>query len=301
MVNGIPYFGEEHNSIVKHIKELQVTEHLSMSLYDFIQGYAQENDCVYIIDDEWFSWVNDTKFDYKNKKVYIPYFTYKLWTNGKKRRSDNRGHIVRDEDKVFYIRHEYKLETQQIWVNSEVVVYSLKDDKKINITFKSWIDDDTFSIDKLYNLYLVSCYREDDFLLNKHLGGYHYIDRTVDKFSNVEKNLRKEYCLCDFAEGNVFLKSYRDVREFKFEEVFSKEALFSQTETYKIRRINFESYLYCVLRQHLEPEEEDFRRDWGALLRGKPYIKYGNKIKLIIKNYWLDNSNYKNNRTWSRV
>ena len=45
----------------------------------------------------------------------------------------------------------------------------------------------------------------------------------------------------DFAEGNVFLKSYRDVREFKFEEVFSKEALFSQTETYKIRRINFNS------------------------------------------------------------
>lgn len=301
MVNGIPFFGEEQNNIVKKIKESKISKEISIGLYEFIQQFGYENTAVYIIDNQYFSWVNDTKFNYRDKEVYIPYFTYKLYSTGKKRRSDNKGHIIRDKDNYFSIRYEYKVCKKVIGLGTEVEIYDFSTESRIKVIFTDWIKDSDFSIERLYNLYLVSCYREDDFYLNKHLGGYHYIDKTVEKFSNVERNLRREYNLLDFAEDNVFFKGYRDVREFKFEEVFSKESILSQSETYKIRRLNFESYLYCILRKHLEPIEIDFKKEWLSLTRGKNYIKYGNKIKLIIKNYWLDDSNYKNTRTWSRV
>ena len=54
-------------------------------------------------------------------------------------------------------------------------------------------DEDEIDFEKLYKLYVESSYNEDNFLVNKHSGGYHYIMRSPDnKFKNVERRLREE-------------------------------------------------------------------------------------------------------------
>jgi hypothetical protein len=180
-----------------------------------------------------------------------------------------------------------------------LLVYDLETNEKYRVATDKWCDD-TFSIDELYNYYIDSSYEDDDFKLNKHIGGYHYIFRAPDKFNNREKKLRSDYYLKDLAE-DIWFNEYRDVRKYKYNEVIQKEGMRDTCELHEYRRLRFESTLYCILRQHSISDNEHFNKQLKQLGVTKDYIKYGNNIKLIFKSYWLDEYRPIKKYSWSRV
>ena len=143
----------------------------------------------------------------------------------------------------------------------------------------------------MYNLYILSCYRDDDFLVSKHDGWYHYISKTVKGFTNKERKLRQELDLYDYYNEPEW-HDYRDVRQYKKEYIIREFGFIEDIETYKFRRYNFESLLYCILREKALPVEDEFKNYYKKLIENKSkifkYYKDTNKINLIFKSYWLD-------------
>ena len=123
------------------------------------------------------------------------------------------------------------------------------------------------------------------------MGGYHYITRTVDKFVNKEKLIRNDLGLRHYSEIQAYDSDYRDVRQYKYEQVVQMKGLReSLSKLYKLRRLDFDCLIYCIMRENAIPYNcsDEFKIDWERLgtKEGKDYIKYGKDIKLIIKSYW---------------
>jgi hypothetical protein len=133
------------------------------------------------------------------------------------------------------------------------------------------------------------------------MGGYHYINKSIKNFENREKKLRELEGMYDYDIDNRFDTEYRDVRNYKYEEVIHTVGFRDTSELYKIRRLRFESLLYCILRDNCNPKDEQFKKSWHRLGLDKEYIKYGDSIKLIFKSYWLDNYKAIKQKSWSRV
>lgn len=306
MIQGIPYFGENTQAIYELIQNenannQEITKITHESLYELIKNNIDKK-LIIVIDNKWFSWLNDIVFNYRDKKCYIPYYSYKLHKlDNKKYRSNNNGHLILKES-ALYIRYEYKYNKLDINMNNLVLnLFDIDTMKQYRVHINKWINENEFSIDYLYKLYINSSFMEDDFELNKHSGGYHYIDKQPKQFKNKEKQIREAYGLRTYDNSFKYEKDYRDVRNFKYEEVIKRYGIPDDTDLYKLRRLKFESYLYCILRQHILSDNLLFNKRFNSLYNEKDYIKYGDNIKLIFKNYWLDNQSSRRKRSWSRV
>lgn len=303
MIAGIPYFGEDNNTKYKEIIE-GVVEHSKSydSLYDLVMAESDNNPIV-VVDNKWLTWFNDIVFNYRDKECYIPYYEYQIYhTDSTNLRTDNKGHLLLAEDGTLGIRYNFIFKKCDIDINKmSFILYNTQTSEKYQVAAKRWYNDKEFSIRKLHSLYVDSSYAEDDFVFNKHSGGYHYINKTVKGFRNKENNLREEYNLQTYSNEHKYIRDYRDVRSYTYEEVVIKEGMREGLDLYKIRRLRFESYLYCVLRQHSEPDDKEFKKEWNKLGKTRTFIKYGDNIKLIIKSYWLDEYNPVPKKSWSRV
>lgn len=310
MIEGIPYFGEQTQEIAEDIiKELnnstQIKEIQYNSLYELIMLNINSRVLV-IIDNKWFSWLNDIKFNYRDKECYIPYYSYELYTiTDRNFRSNNKGHLILDSlNSLLSIRHSYKYHKQYITIKNglELTLYNLDTAELFKATTHKWIEapastestESTESTDeqeqilsKLYDLYIKNCYRDDDFMINKHQGGYHYINKNPKEFKNKERHYREQYGLETYTIDFKYEQDYRDVRQYKYEDVVKEFGLINTLDSYRERRLKFEVYLYTNLRV-------------GTLSNLKfkhGFYKMGNNLKLIIKHYWLDNID-KPNKTY---
>ena len=304
MIAGIPYFGEDNQIIYDKIlsSDAPITNNLSnQSLYEFINNYI-EDEVVVIINNKWLTWLKDIKFNYRDKKCYIPYFEYETHNISELGyRGTNKGHLLLQGD-TLYVRHRYLYKELDINIDeTEYLMYNLSTREKFTISFNKWIEETEFDIEKLYQLYLDSCYLEDDFLVNKHNGGYHLIDKEIKGFRNKERLIRRDLGLYDFNFDTKIPKDYRDVRNFKYEEVVQLVGFRNTTDLNHIRRIRFESYLYCILRSHINSNNESFNKQLSQLGKTKTVIKYGDSIKLIFKDYWLDSYSTNTYKTYSRI
>lgn len=279
MYKRIPYFGENSNEIMEMINDVEAEEEYRCSLYDFVLSHL-ENDTVFVIKDYVYSYVSDIKFNYRDKECYVPYFDFDLYAT--EVINDNRGHLIVKNGKR-QIRYNFKSCKLDIKLNHAYTMFSISQRKKFKVIFTSYYTG-IFSINRLYQLYLDSCYKDDNYVVLKHESGYHYINQKTSTYKNLEKNLRRKYKLPDYAEQEQE-KDYRDVREYTYMEVMEKIGIFANTELYKIRRLRFEAYLYCSLREDLVPDDCPEWQDLGTKYN---YLKIKETIPLFIKSYWLN-------------
>ena len=298
MIEGIPYFGENNNEIYERIltgvKNGACKEKRYTTIYELIHKNI-DNKLIVVIDEQWLTWLNDIRFNYRDHECYLPYFTYELYSvDGNRRRSDNKGHLLLKDGpygKELFIRYDYKYEKLELNENNfRLKVYNLDTNEFMELCSDSWIDN-TFDMKELYEKYVDSCFKNDDYLLNKHMGGYHYITRTVDKFVNKERLIRNDLGLRHYSEIDAYDSDYRDVRQYKYEQVVQMKGLRdSLSKLYKLRRLDFDCLIYCIMRENAIPYNcsDRFKIEWERLgtEEGKDYIKYGKDIKLIIKSYW---------------
>lgn len=303
MIKGIPYFGSDNNEIYEEILNCDTKniEQTSISIYE-LSNISLKCNYIVIIDGKWLSWLHDITFNYRDKKCYIPYYTYETYRTEKNTyKSDNKGHLILNDGSID-IRYEFCLSEISIDIGTELVLYNIETHKNMQAVLDKWIDTDKYSIEMLYNLYIDSCYKEDDFIYLKHLGGYHTINVNIKAYSNREKKLREEYNLSTYSNlSKAYEKSYRDVRNYKYEEVIQLVGMRDTIENYNIRKLRFESYLYCNLRNNSISDDKQFNELFSQLGKTKDIIKYGDNIKLIFKSYWLDEYRPIVKKSWSRV
>ena len=292
MIKGIPYFGDETQEIYDKILRVDYTQRNVVhynSMYDIIKEYIGQR-IIIVIDNKWLSWLNDIVFNYRDKECYIPYYTYELFKiEDKIPKDNNKGHLIL-KDGALWIRYNYNFKKYYL-DGSKLLLkcFNLDTGNSFLVSTCNWIYDKGFDIDKLYKLYIESSYVEDDFDINKHAGGYHYIERSPVAFKNKEKELQLDYMLPIYSEEFRYEHDYRDVRNFKYNEVITKCGMLSTTDLYRERRLKFESYLYCCIRKDL----------MDNIKFNKGIYKYGGSIKLIIKDYWIKDKK-RPNKTWCK-
>lgn len=300
MVNGIPYFGEDNNQKWREILDSEVSETI---VYDSLYNIVDKNTYgVIVIDNKYLTWLHDIVFNYRDKECYIPYYSFELF-NEKDilRKKDNDGHLI-ITDKGCLVRYNYKLEKYNININNlSLIMYDLHTNKKVRITTDKWFSEEKFNIEELYQLYIDSAYTEDDYLVTNHLGGYHYISRAPKGFKNREMSIRERHRLNNYSPECETIENYRDVRRFRLDDIVKIKGLRNNNLNYHLRKLNFESYLYCCLRQGVKPDDREFAKKWETLGKQKDIIKYGNGIMLIFKSYWLDEYRPVKKKTWSRI
>lgn len=284
MIQGIPYFGETTQEIYEYIQSekyinTEPKEITYNSLYELIISNIGKR-IIVVIDNKWLTWLTDIVFNYRDRLCYIPYYEYKLFVIPERNfQSNNKGHLILNNKQVT-LRYEYNYKKSFVDINNLCIdCVDIDTMEKLRLSTNNWIDKTEFSMNKLYSLYLNSCYSDDDFRINKHTGGYHYIIKETEGFRNRERSLRKEYELFAYNPNSSYDSDYRDVRQYKYNEAVSKSGFIANDEVYKFRRLRFEAYLYCVLRQNCL---------YNIHFNNRIH-KVGNGIKLIIKDYWLDN------------
>lgn len=284
MIQGIPYFGETTQEIYEYIQSeeyinTEPKEITYNSLYELIISNIGKR-IIVVIDNKWLTWLTDIVLNYRDKMCYIPYYEYKLFNIPEINfQNNNKGHLILNNKQVT-LRYEYNYKKSFVDINNLCIdCVDIDTMDKMRLSTNTWIDKTEFSIEKLYNLYLNSCYSDDDFRINKHIGGYHYITKETEGFRNRERSLRKEYKLFAYNHESSYDSDYRDVRQYKYNEVVIKVGFIANDEIYKFRRLRFETYLYCTLRQNC----------LDNLHFNNGIYKVGNSLKLIIKEYWLDN------------
>ena len=280
----IPYFGKDSNKIMKQINTSHVKEVIQTDLYSFVMNHL-ENDIVFVIKDYVYSWVSDIVFNYRDKECFIPYYDFDLYEETK-RVNDNNGHLILNDKRQ--IRYNFELKHLDIKLNEEYYIYSIRQEKKFKIVFTGFYTG-IFSVKNLYSLYLNACYKDDNYTVLKHESGYHYINKKTESYKNLEKIKRRKYKLLDYKDAYSY-KDYRDVREYTYLEVAEQIGVFQNIELYKFRRLRFESYLYCNLREENVPVDYE---NWKKLGVDYNYIKYYDERKvlpLFIKSYWLNDN-----------
>lgn len=289
MLDGIPFFGKEHNSIYAELIKSEATRLVHYNtMYEMIVSELPNNPVV-VIDNTWCSWLKDAKFNYRDRAAYIPYYTYQLCDmTVAKNHSDNKGHLLLDTaTSTLSLRHTYKLEKLDLDIKQELTLFNVETREKYSVVVANWYEP-TFDEYDLYIKYLSSAYYDFDDLLEKHQGGYHYINRQFKGFNNLEWQKRKQFGLPHFAEDNLKLYDFRDVRQYRKEELFGNTV----RETiipYKIRRLQFDCLLYCIIKQESVPHDVDLAKRY-AKLKSQPcilsYRPYYGAPPLIYKSYW---------------
>ena len=293
-IEGIPYFGENTIEIEEHIKNLDISHSITYSdMIDLMDNELTENKIVIIEDEDgvWLTYLRDIKFNYRDKEVYLPYFSYEVKSIDKgKLKSNYKGHLIIKEDTIS-IRYNYKLKVKDISIeNNSILLYDFVTDKKYKVYFDKWYSKTEWSMSNLYNLYLNSCVIEDDYLLVKHTEGYHLINKNLPNIKNKEKELRQKENLNHTEESDIGLSklNYRAVRNYTYDQFIKLHGFIDLEIPYWLRLLKFEYNNYCLMRSNIIPYDIN-KDEWNKLGKSKNIFKYGDKIKLIIKDYWLDN------------
>ena len=303
-IPGIPYFGKTHNHIERLIKTSNISYHKSYSSLLELVECEKSKDKIVIIeynDKEWLSYFRDIKFNYRDGICFIPFYTYDIYETDLKYIAQYKGHMPKLDGNRVGVRYNYCLRQEVINLeNNSFILYDLEENERYEVSFDKLYDLETFDIEKLYSYYLDYSRNYEDNLIHKHTEGYHVITRNIAAITNAEKNLRKKYKLNDYINSDVNIY-YRDVRNLSEKEYTLKIGIDLCDKPYWERRLDFESFLYCILHSNAVPDN-DFKVEWLKLGKSKDIVKYGDSsIKLIFKSYWLPNSKEYKRKSWSRI
>lgn len=254
---------------------------------------------LYVIEDEgtWLSWCKDIRFNYRDRLVVVPYYTYKttIYTMDRPARVANKLDII--EGNKINLPYEYELKTLTIDDRdlnkriSKVVVYDYINKEKYTISLfgLNLIKAKTFSLSDLHDRYLYSSWDLKSFKLtaDNEYSGYLRIGKGV--WSTYEYILRRKAKLKHYGKNYIDL-DYTDCRQYTFLELSNGSVIpFDDVEDYWLRRYRFEALLYCIMSNNLEVEEEEYKTELNKLRLGKirtfTYIK--NDKPLILKHYYV--------------
>lgn len=304
IVKGIPYLGENNNELREQILNKSINETIEESLYEFINSRIDNiENLLVVIDNKWLTWLKDLRFNYRDKKLELPYWKYELHKLEYKRAINKYQYIIQDDENG-YIRYNYSLHIINFEDTKEIIIFDLNKNTKFKLRIKGLCNLKTYSINELYNLYINSSYTQD-FELEGNESGYYYIEKRTKHLKNEESYMRYKLDLNSYKDNLKYdISDYRDVRKFTKGELQLRYGMICNFEGYKIRRLKFESLLFCIIHNGLESDSEEFNKEFKQLGKQKEIIKYKTKdcdICLIFKSYWLPYYKKLKHQSWMRA
>lgn len=301
MVQGIPFLGENNFEKKQSILNRKIDRYENISVYKLFYNINKKENLI-VIDNKYLTWLDDTIFNYRDKKCYIQYFSYETFKTNLnvhiKYKPDN--HLDYDNESKILIRHNFSLNKLYINLGIKLNVYNINTDMLTEYTLDKWIDED-FDINKIYDLYLDYCYYDANTNFSCHDSGYTYISKRFEGIYNKDRELRYKFMLDTWHNKFILQeKDYRDTRIYKYftyiDKIKNTDIIISDKE-FRYRRLNFEVYLYCCLRSQKRPINIDNK--WDKLGKSLSYVKIEHrKIPMFIKCEWLDNNELEVNTTW---
>lgn len=309
-MNGTPYWGKQTFQDIRDINDLPHTEltldkikDLSKSSglsYDIKDTYtlflALANlDFLFIIEGEtlFTTWCRDIRFNYRDKKVFIPYYSYKVEDLEFSREVAENDFLDTTDNKNIKIRHEFKLEsilledrnTGIVKTQIDLYDYINKIKYKLNIPKLPYLSTETFSLADLSNRYIESAYIKVDNTDSDDWKKYLKVDTRGSK--KKEHKIRLKEGLNLYAEGYNDL-TYNDVRHYEYSELHEGSRMVAdEIKPYWLRMYEFEAYLYCIFAQELEVEEKEYKEPFAKLGVSERFLTYTeNKKPLVLKHYY---------------
>lgn len=306
MIKGIPYWGSETFNEMRKLSEVSDLEEKSIedlgvdSIYTLFYELAKRNLIIRIKEDDkyFYSYVRDICFNYRDRVILIPYWSYLELVREINSNYDTV-HLDMLDDNLVNIRHSFKLmykiiDNRQLKVREKYIeVYdtTLKELYKIRLDNLPYITNDYFSIKDLHERYLNSAYYLVDYEDYNFNNRYHKIDR--EQGYNTEYKIRQKFNLKHFVAGicKYDLLNYMDFRHYKYQELISiLPQNLKDRKGYWERKYLFEAYLYCIFAEGLEVLEEEYRDRFRLLGNKDRILKYEEKgIPMILKYYYKDN------------
>lgn len=302
MINGIPYWGNEtFNEMRELAKIVEVPEKVlpeADSLYTLFLLLAKKNYILRISEGDkfFYSYVRDICFNYRDRIIFIPYWSYKEKIVSYL--SENRQHLDYINGHNLCVRYAFCklidiIDNRQTKERKEYIeVYDSENKElyKVRIKELPYITEKYFSIKDLHDRYINSAYYYMDNEGFDFENRYHKIDR--EHGFNIEYRIRQQRSLEHWRKGlnDYSLVDYRDVRMYKYHDLASNQKLkFDITKRYWERKYLFEAYLYCIFAANLPIEEEGYQKDFEKLGKSKRVVKYEeNDVSLFLKYYYKD-------------
>lgn len=293
-MDGIPYWGKETFKDMRKMekkegREKQIEEMGVGDMYGLFFELSKRNAIIRVQDDGryYYAYARDIIWDYRDRVIILPYWRYKevaMEYNTKDKRHldyDGTTVVLRYE----YEKNIYVIDNRQTHerVDSIEVYDKIKGELyKINISNLPYLSEEKglFSMQGLYERY-----KEYGYLSGEWEKGnrYHMI--------NSEKGNNKEYKIRSASGYKHKLKTtdYTRLLQYKDIKMYIDETEGERSKrAYWERRYRFESYLYCIFGENLQPEEEEEKRNFKRLGEVRVY-KYGERgNSLFLKYYYKD-------------
>ena len=302
MIKGIPYWGSDTFNDIRElnkITDLVEKEILNInSIYDLFFELSKKNNIIRVKEGDryFYSYVRDICFNYRDRIIFIPYWSYKekkISYNAK-----DKQHLDYIDESNLVVRYEFCklidiIDNRQTKERKEFIeIYDVEDKElyKVSIQGLPYINEEVFSLNDLHKRYINSAYYYMDNEGFDFDNRYHKIDRQQGY--NIEYRIRQQRCLKHWRKGldDYSLLDYRDVRMYKYHDLTSNQKLiFTENKGYWERRYLFEAYIYCVFAANLQVQEKEYAVDFEKLGKSKRVVKYEeNDISLFLKYYYKD-------------
>lgn len=312
-MKGIPTFSKNTQVILdtlegKEIKEFP-TELLGSNkdMYTLF-SYLAKNNFLAVIQQEsgnYFSWCWDVRFNYRDREVVLPYFSYDVTTKkAHKVDLDNkRINVVNKDDKDYSILR-YNLDFNLYVIDepknnyrlASLLVYNYVDDILYNLelTDLPYFSSDTFSVEELLDKYTNYKYRIKAF--DKTGVDLNYSGILAKYSREVRQVLSSSF---ELFKTRMFDYNYRDVRVYDVDP-FSEEATLIDDSRYVDKRIDFEALMYCIFAGGALPYEDTYKGMWAKLGVTARFITIGGKDPLTLKYYYTNKPKNFKRRTYER-
>lgn len=257
------------------------------------------------------SWCSDISFNYRDRKIVIPYYSFSRVECNTKFDYSETDYIDSIGKNKISLKYAFKLnlltvddrETGERLDNLYVYDYESKLVYLINLSGLPYLSSETFSMEDLYNRYINSAYIVSDLVMEKEKWKYYSIENPKGRYINIEHKQRSNRGLPHYFDKYNVNYKYRDVRHYNFEELMGYFLVDDESD-FSLRLYLFEAYLYCIFAQKLEVLEDDYKTGFNALFESNSYRKRFLKVSyhdkgrypLILKDYYCDRVNYGHRR-----
>ena len=304
-MKGLPYFGDD---TVAQLTSLQDREPKVINPQD-LEGVTDlhtlfrhllKNEYLFIIEHPstqrlFATWCWDIRFNYRDREVFIPYYSYKTFLHKAIERDLTNPHLIittlEDNKKYIAVRYFYTMNKLIIdnrkegYKRQNICVYQPSTDTYLQIDIEKlpYLLHNVFSVSDLLNRHTNYKFQLSEFDVTSKDAYY----TSINKKNNREKSIRSKEGFSTYSDDFMGI-NYQDIRTFVINPFSDEAQQMTSDEDYVTRVYDFESYLYCLFAQQAEPSDEHHKKLWVELGTKKRFITLGETYPLTLKYYYTD-------------
>lgn len=304
-MRGLPHYGDETVATLNSLQNRQpkVADPLSFETVTDLHTlfrYLLKNEFLFIIKHPnthrlFTSWCWDIRFNYRDREVFIPYYSYETFLHQAIERDLSNPYLsiinIGGSKAQIEVRHNFKM--NKLILDDRKVDYRRKNicvyQPSTGIYLKLSLESLPYLSHNEFSMYdLLRRHTNYKFLLSEFdLTSKDRYYLNINSKKSREKRIRESRGFKTYSDNYTDL-NYQDIRTYVVSPFSDEARQMTTDEDYVTRVYDFESYLYCLFACQAEPTEPDFKQLWRELGVRKRFISLGGTYPLTLKYYYTD-------------